>query len=162
MKTFGLNTEIWLPAPLEDVFEFFSDAANLEVLTPPWLRFEVLTPTPIEMKPGALIDYRLKIRGIPLRWQSEITEWSPPYRFVDEQRKGPYRRWHHTHTFESVDGGTSVGDIVDYAVPGGALIHKLFVKRDIENIFAYRHKKLLEIFSPNGDQQTTPLNAAKA
>ncbi len=162
MKTFQLNTEIWLPAPLEDVFEFFSDARNLEILTPSWLKFEVLTPEPIEMKPGTLIDYRLKLRGLPIRWQSKITEWDPPHRFVDEQQKGPYQRWHHTHTFAEADGGTVVGDIVDYAVPGGALVNKLFVKQDVEKIFAYRHQKLLEIFSANGDPQDAFLNAARA
>jgi ligand-binding SRPBCC domain-containing protein len=153
MKTFRIETEIWLPAPLDEVFEFFSNATNLETLTPPWLKFEVLTPSPIEMKPSTLIDYRLRMRGLPIRWQSEITEWSPPQRFVDEQRKGPYRLWHHTHTFAEKDGGTLVGDIVSYAVPGGSFINTLFVKRDVQNIFAYRHRQLLEIFATTQQDQ---------
>jgi len=161
MKTFQLNSEIWLPATIETVFEFFSDARNLETLTPPWLNFKVLTPSPIEMKPGTLIDYRLRTRGIPLRWQSEITDWAPPHRFVDEQRKGPYQRWHHTHTFVEVNGGTAVGDHVDYAVPGGALVHALLVKRDIEKIFAYRQQKLIDIFKATETQQETFLETTK-
>ena len=143
---FTVTTEQWLPRPLSEVFAFFADAGNLDVLTPGWLRFEILTPRPIEMKVGALIDYRLRLRGLPVRWQSEITEWNPPYRFVDEQRRGPYRLWHHTHTFAERDGGTVVRDVVRYDVPGGALMNSLFVKRDLQQIFAYRQQKLAELF----------------
>ena len=91
MKTFTLTNELWLPQQPQDVFPFFADAFNLERLTPPSLGFQVLTPPPIEMRVGTLIDYRVRLRGIPMRWQSEITEWEPPHRFVDEQRRGPYR-----------------------------------------------------------------------
>jgi ligand-binding SRPBCC domain-containing protein len=90
-----LTTEIRLPTPLVDVFEFFSDAYNLEEITPPWLHFSVQTPAPIEMKRGALIDYRLRLHGIPIHWRTEITAWEPPFRFVDEQLRGPYRYWRH-------------------------------------------------------------------
>ena len=144
---FTLTTEQWLPRPLPEVFAFFSEAGNLDTLTPPWLCFEILTPRPIEMKVGALIDYRLRIRGVPIRWQSEITAWQPPHRFVDEQRRGPYRVWHHEHTFVERDGDTLVGDRVRYAVFGGALVERLFVRRDITTIFAYRQKKLTELFA---------------
>ena len=96
--TYRLERDQWIPAPLEDVFAFFGDARNLERITPDTLRFEVRTPAPIEMKRGARIDYRLKIRGVPARWQSEITVWEPPRRFVDVQRRGPYRQWHHEYT----------------------------------------------------------------
>jgi ligand-binding SRPBCC domain-containing protein len=146
VKEFILATEAWLPRPLAEVFAFFADAGNLDVLTPPWLRFEILTPRPIQMRVGALIDYRLRLRGLPLRWQSEITAWQPPHRFVDEQRRGPYRAWIHEHTFIERDGGTLVGDRIRYAVPGGALVNTLFVRRDVEKIFKYRQARLAEIF----------------
>jgi ligand-binding SRPBCC domain-containing protein len=140
------ETEIWLPRPVGEVFPFFADAGNLDLLTPAWLRFEILTPRPIEMKTGALIDYRLRLRGFPIRWRTRICEWLPPVRFVDEQLRGPYRLWHHTHTFTERDGGTVVGDRVRYAVPGGAVVNALFVRRDVERIFAFRQQKLAELF----------------
>jgi ligand-binding SRPBCC domain-containing protein len=145
-RVFAYESQLWLPAPLDAVFPFFSDARNLERLTPPWLRFEVLTRPPMEMRPGALIDYRLRVRGIPLRWRSEITAWEPPHRFVDEQRRGPYRRWHHEHTFTESEGGTLAGDRVEYSVLGGAIMDRLFVRRDVEKIFAYRRAVLSELF----------------
>ncbi|UCF69494.1 MAG: SRPBCC family protein [Acidobacteriota bacterium] len=136
-----------LARPLEEVFPFFSDAYNLEQITPDFLKFRVLTPRPIEMRPGTLIDYKLRVRGLPLRWQSEITVWDPPLRFVDEQRRGPYRLWHHEHLFEARAGETLVRDIVDYAVWGGALIDRLFVRRDVERIFRFRQQVLASMFS---------------
>ena len=141
-----LRSELWLPRPLEEVFAFFADASNLQELTPDWLDFSILTPRPITMCRGALIDYRLKVHGIAIRWQSEITAWEPPLRFVDEQRRGPYRLWVHEHTFAARDGGTQVGDVVRYAAPGGFLIEWLFVRRDVERIFDFRRRKLLERF----------------
>lgn len=147
MRTFKLTTEQQIEKSQDEVFSYFSDAHNLAEITPPRLRFVVLTPRPIEMKVGTLIDYRLKLRGIPVRWQSEITAWEPPYFFVDEQRKGPYRCWIHKHTFVETDGGTLVGDEVEYAVPGGKLINDLIVRPDIEQIFAYRAEKLKELLS---------------
>src|SRR5579871_5848818 len=97
MRIHEFHGEQFLPRPLEEVFPFFADAGNLPILTPPWLHFHILTTRPIEMRRGALIDYRLRIHGLPIRWQSEIVEWDPPHRFVDEQRRGPYRLWHHEH-----------------------------------------------------------------
>jgi hypothetical protein len=140
------RTEIWLPRPPAEVFPFFADARNLEVLTPPWLRFEILTPLPIAMRAGAVIDYRLRVHGLPLRWRTEIAEWTPPERFVDVQVRGPYVLWHHTHTFAERDGGTVCGDRVRYWPRGGALVDRLFVRRDVERIFAYRAQKLRELF----------------
>lgn len=136
-----------IQAPLAEVFRFFSDAANLEHLTPPWLRFEVLTPAPIEMAPGALIDYRLRWRGVPLRWRTEIEIWEPARRFVDRQIRGPYRLWRHEHLFEEHRGGTMVEDRIEYAAIGGRLAHRLVVDRDVETIFAYRRQALQSIFS---------------
>ena len=144
MSVFALRNEVWLPRPIDEVFEFFSDAYNLETLTPPILRFEVLTPDPIRMETGTLIDYKLRLRGLPVRWQSEITAWEPPHRFVDEQRRGPYSMWVHEHTFVEKDGGTLAKDNVDYSVPGGALVNRLFVARDVRKIFEYRTERLLE------------------
>ena len=145
MKTSAFETQQWLPLPAQDVFNFFSDAFNLELLTPPWIQFRVITPPPIEMHQGTVIDYRLKLRGIPVRWQSQITVWEPPYRFVDEQLRGPYRKWVHRHTFIESNGGTLARDHVDYAVPGRVLVRKLLVERDLRKIFQYRQQKLREV-----------------
>jgi ligand-binding SRPBCC domain-containing protein len=150
MKTYQLQTELWLPQPPDRVFKFFADPRNLERITPPWLSFEILTPPDIEIEKGTLLDYRLRLRGIPLCWQSEIAVWEPPHRFVDRQTKGPYSLWVHEHTFTENDTGTTVGDRVEYAVPGGRLIHKFLVAPDLEKIFQYRRKILEEIFHPLG------------
>lgn len=148
MKEFLFNAELWLPRPVAEVFPFFSEARNLEELTPPWLKFEVLTPDPVQMRAGTLIDYRIHIHGIPIRWRTEIIVWEPPHRFVDTQLSGPYRLWHHTHTFTEKDGGTLCRDEVRYHPIGGTLMNTLFVRADVERIFAYRQKRLLEIFGP--------------
>ena len=146
MKEYTLHTELWLPRPREEIFPFFAEARNLEAITPPWLKFEVLTPAPIAIRAGAIIDYRIRVHGIPIRWRTEIAEWNPPHGFVDVQLRGPYTLWHHTHTFEERDGGTLCGDCVRYRPRGGALINWLFVRRDVERIFAYRQQRLREIF----------------
>jgi len=135
-----------LPQPIEEIFAYFSDATKLEEITPPWLQFHVVTPRPIEIAAGTRIDYRLRVHGLPLRWQSLISAWEPPYRFVDEQVRGPYRRWVHEHTFEPRGEVTRVRDRVDYQVPFGALAHELVVKRDLRKIFQYRLNKLAETF----------------
>lgn len=147
MKTFHFRDEIILPARLDRVFDFFAEARNLEKLTPPWLRFEVLTEGPISMAPGVLIDYRIHWRTIPLRWRTEIEAWEPPHRFVDRQIRGPYRLWRHEHLFVERDDGTSVVDRVGYAPFGGAIAHRLVVARDVERIFAYRHEVLRREFA---------------
>jgi ligand-binding SRPBCC domain-containing protein len=119
------------------------------------LHFEILTPLPLTMKPGALIDYRLRLYGIPIRWQSKISVWEPPHRFVDRQIRGPYRVWIHEHTFAEVDGGTLVGDTVEYAAPGGMLLQKLFLARDLRRIFAYRQERLRQKFGRSKPQDPT-------
>jgi ligand-binding SRPBCC domain-containing protein len=143
---YRLRSESIIPRSIEEVFAFFSDAGNLERLTPPWLNFNILTPLPIDMREGRLIDYKLRIRGVPVWWQSEITEWNPPYSFADHSRRGPYKYWRHQHRFEPCDGGTRVVDDVHYDVPGGAIVHWLVVKRDVQKIFEYRLRMLQEIF----------------
>ena len=143
---FHFEDELWLPRGRDEVFPFFADARNLSEITPPWVQFQVLTPAPIVMQPGALIDYRIRVHGLPIRWRTEITEWGPPHRFVDVQLRGPYTLWHHTHMFEEQDGGTLCIDKVNYRPRGGAIINRLFVRKDVQRIFAYRRKRLLELF----------------
>jgi ligand-binding SRPBCC domain-containing protein len=147
MQVHQFESELWLPRPREEIFAFFSDAANLDAITPEWLNFRTITPGPIEMQPGTLIDYKLRVRGIPVRWRTRIKVWEPPARFVDEQVRGPYRTWIHEHTFEERDGGTLGRDRVRYAVPFDWLVHRWLVRPDIERIFRYRTEKLREFFA---------------
>jgi ligand-binding SRPBCC domain-containing protein len=140
-----LERQQWVPRPPDEVFPFFAEAANLERLTPPWMRFEMLTPPPIEMTVGTHIQYRVHWWFLPIRWLTEIVEWSPPTRFVDVQLRGPYKLWHHTHTFEPVDGGTLIRDTVRYALPLGPLgqaAHRLAVRQDLKAIFDYRARRV--------------------
>lgn len=147
-----LRSTMWVPAPPAAVWPFFSDAHNLPLLTPPFLRFAILTPAPIAMAVDARIDYRLKVHGIPLRWRTRIARWEPPHCFADEQERGPYRRWFHTHTFEALDGGTVLGDHVEFAVRGGPfapLVSRWFVEPDVQRIFRYRLARIAERFGGN-------------
>ncbi len=146
MTLHAFNAELWLPEKRDVVFSFFADARNLEAITPPWLSFAIVTPEPIDMHTGARIDYQLRVHGFPVRWKTEISIWDPPYRFVDKQLRGPYRRWVHTHTFEEKDGGTLCRDHVEYAVLGGRFINWFLVRRDVEKIFAHRQKFLRRRF----------------
>ncbi|MEQ9406622.1 MAG: SRPBCC family protein [Fuerstiella sp.] len=141
-----LHSSILLPVPREVVFDFFSDAFQLERITPPWLKFRVITPAPILIQAGTLIDYRLRLRGVPIRWRTEISTWDPPFSFTDRQLKGPYYLWEHLHTFGTQDGGTLVTDEVRYRVPGGRLAHWLFVGSNLTKIFTYRREQMLELF----------------
>jgi ligand-binding SRPBCC domain-containing protein len=146
--SFLLEAEQFLPQPLDRVFLFFADARNLERLTPKSLSFEIETPE-IEMKAGTLIDYRLRLHGLPLRWQSEIRAWEPPHRFVDFQTRGPHSFWHHEHLFEERGGGTLVTDRVRYDLFGGFLIEPFFVRPDLKRIFSYRQEVLKQLFAPD-------------
>ena len=148
--SFQIHQEQLLAYPQEQVFRFFASAENLNILTPPWLGFNILTPLPIEMAVGAIIEYRIRLRGIPLIWRSEITEWQPPLAFCDEQRRGPYRYWIHRHAFEERPDGTMVTDHVDYGVLGGALVNRLFVAGELRRIFDYRKAMLAELFPGTG------------
>jgi hypothetical protein len=143
---FRLETSLTLPGrSLDTVFKFFSTASNLDAITPEFLAFRILTSHDIKMEVGAVIDYKLKIHGVPIYWKSLISCWDPPYCFVDEQLRGPCRYWIHKHEFEENEFGTVVRDVVRYQVFGGKLFHNLFVKRDVQSIFEYRQRKLLEI-----------------
>ena len=145
MKLFTLKTEQWIPRTPEQLFPFFANPENLEQLTPPWLHFRIVSPR-VDIHAGARIDYRLRLHGVPLKWQSEITVWEPPFRFIDVQKRGPYRAWIHEHTFESRDGRTLMRDHVQYAVAGGALVRKFLVAPDLEKIFNFRRVRLESIF----------------
>ena len=140
-----------VPLPPAEAFEFFADAFNLERITPPFLAFRVTTPAPIEIGEGTLIDYRLKLHGLPVGWQTRIESWEPPHRFVDRQIRGPYALWEHTHTVEP-DGedGSLIGDCVRYSVGLGRLgvaAHSLLVRRDVEAIFDYRSEAVTKILA---------------
>jgi ligand-binding SRPBCC domain-containing protein len=147
---FGYHTlirEQHLPGMPDEVFGFFAEAANLEAITPPWLRFAITTPQPIAMGAGTLIEYRLTLHRIPIRWLTRIDVWEPGVRFVDAQLRGPYALWHHTHEFEAAgDDRTLMRDTVRYALPLGplgAVAHRLFVRRDVERIFDHRKDVLI-------------------
>jgi ligand-binding SRPBCC domain-containing protein len=147
-----LEREQRLPGPPDAVFGFFADARNLEAITPPLLRFRVVTPEPIEMRVGTLIQYRLRLRGVPVNWLTTIQAWDPPHRFVDVQLRGPYALWHHTHELRADPAdrdATIVRDTVRYAIgfgPLGELAHRLLVRRDLEAIFAFRHEAVARHF----------------
>ena len=148
MRQHTLTREQRLPGSPDDVFPFFADARNLEAITPPLLRFRVVTPEPILMGRGTLIRYRLRVRGLPVGWLTQITAWEPPHRFVDEQLEGPYALWHHTHTFEADGDETIMRDVVRYAVgfgPLGALANALVVRRDVAGIFDFRAQRVREL-----------------
>jgi ligand-binding SRPBCC domain-containing protein len=151
MKIHQLRRQLWLPLPPEKLFPFFADATNLEAITPPWLKFQVLTPN-IVMGEGTLIEYRLRVHGFPLRWHSRIVVWQPPHRFVDEELRGPYRRWIHEHSFEEQNGGTLVRDHVHYAVWFDFFVHRLLVRPDVERIFKFRAEALWELFGQKQGQ----------
>jgi ligand-binding SRPBCC domain-containing protein len=144
-----LTMRQWLPLSPEELFPFYGDATNLERITPSFLRFRVVTPRPIVMGEGTMIDYEIRLHGIPVRWRTKITAWDPPHGFRDEQVRGPYVFWRHTHLFEGEGDGTMTTDRVEYIVPGGVFapwVHRLAVKDDVQSIFRYRGKVLAELF----------------
>ena len=148
-KRFVLEQIQIIPKPRSEVFAFFSDARNLERLTPDFLGFQIITPEPVEMKAGAIIEYSLRLYGVPLHWTTRIDTFEPETRFVDIQLQGPYKFWRHLHEFEDVEEGTRIRDAVDYEVPLGVLgtaAHVLFVRASLERIFCYRRKAVTEVF----------------
>jgi ligand-binding SRPBCC domain-containing protein len=140
-RSYRLERSQLVPLPPDDTFAFFSDASNLEVITPPWLRFRIRTRRPIHMQEGTLIDYRLALHRVPLRWRTQITLWQPRRMFVDTQVRGPFSLWEHTHSFEPTGRGTVIRDVVRYRLPFGllgAIVHRALVRRDLERIFDFR------------------------
>ena len=151
MQLYTFKKEQKISKNIESVFLFFSKPENLSVITPSKMNFKILTPSPVEMKEGALIDYTVSILGFSVRWRTLITHYKPSDMFVDQQLKGPYSMWHHTHFFEKInDNETLIKDLVVYAVPFGIigkLAHSLYIKRDLDDIFNFRSQKISEIFN---------------
>ena len=144
------TTQQLIARPRPEVFDFFSKAENLERITPPELSFHIVTPVAVKIEKGCLIDYRLSLHGIPMKWQSSITVWDPPNEFADEQTIGPYKQWVHRHSFTEIDAGTTlIDDEVRYRLPlepFGDIVH-VFVERELTNIFAHRQKTVEDLFS---------------
>ena len=150
MRFHTVRREQQVPRPPDEVFDFFSDARNLDEITPPWLGFRTLTAGPLRLAAGTRIRYRLSLHGAPVTWTTEIRRWNPPWRFVDVQVRGPYDLWHHTHRFEPSNGGTRMIDLVRYRLPFGPVgrvVNALIVRRDVERIFDYRKRRIDEIFA---------------
>ena len=150
MKIYELNKIQFINQPIDVVFNFFSKPENLALITPSKLAFKILTPTPITINKGTLIDYTIRLMRFPVHWRTLITKYNPPYEFVDEQIKGPYLFWHHTHTFKAVNGGSEIKDKVRYSIPMGYLgqfIHKIWIKKDLEKIFEYRKAVIDKLFN---------------
>ena len=144
-----LEREQIVKRPVDEVFSFFAEAQNLERITPPFMAFKILTPMPMAVEEGSLIDYKIGLHGIPMKWRTRISVWEPGVRFVDEQLKGPYAKWHHLHEFHEHPEGTLCYDRVDYRLPFGPLgpiAHALNVKSTLKRIFDYRHEAIEEIF----------------
>ena len=150
MKVYKIETSQYIKRSLTKVFDYFSRPENLAEITPSDLNFRILTPQPLEMKQGTIIDYTITLFKIPVHWRTLITTYEPPFKFVDEQIKGPYSLWHHTHFFKEVPGGVEIHDTVCYSIPFGffgRLLHAIWIKKDLEYIFEYRKNVINEIFS---------------
>lgn len=159
MSVFTLMRTQYIERPLDEVFPFFENPENLARITPASVGFRILTPLPIVMKAGAVIDYTIKVFGIRRYWTTLITDYEPPFRFVDVQLKGPYTFWHHTHTFESTQRGTLMQDEVRYVLPFGPvgrLVHGLFVKRQLQKIFDHRADVIAEHFGSKSETSGAP------
>lgn len=151
--------EQFVSTPIESLFPFFARPENLERITPASLCFSILSPSPVPMHTGALIDYRIYIRGIPQRWRTRIVEYDPPLGFVDEQVQGPFRLWIHRHTFVPAKSGTTILDEVRYAPPLGSIgrfVHAVYIERELRRIFAYRRSKIAELFGDEPTQLSAP------
>jgi ligand-binding SRPBCC domain-containing protein len=156
--TYTLQRRQFFPRPRDEVFPFFADAGNLQRITPSWLHFTYVTPLPVAMRPGTLIEYQIRLGSIPLRWQTRIEEFDPPRRFVDVQLRGPYRMWHHTHEFQEVEGGTLMIDLVRYQMPLGPLgrlAHALLVRHLLARIFDYRYQVMAGLLGEGSFEHAT-------
>ena len=150
MAEHTLERKLTLDRPIKTIFDFFADAANLERITPPELKFHIITEQPIQIEKGTLIDYSLKMRGFPVKWRTEISVWEPPHKFVDRQLRGPYKQWIHTHSFTEIDvGKTLIEDEVRYRLPLEPLgdVAHFLVRRELDYIFDYRQKAVAEILT---------------
>lgn len=151
---YTLRQEQWIARPIDEVFAFFANAHNLEAITPPWLNFRILSVTPGAIAEGTEIRYRLRLHGLPIDWRTEIRKWNPPCRFVDVQRSGPYKLWHHTHRFEAHGNRTRMVDVVRYQLPFGILgriVHMLKVRGDVQRIFTYRRQQIDAYFAQQAE-----------
>jgi len=159
MKLYKIESKQIINKPLEDVFSFFSRPENLSLITPARLNFNILTPAPIQMRQGTVIDYTIKIFKFPIHWRTLITTYEPPFKFVDEQMKGPYTLWHHTHIFRETDQGVEIIDEVHYSIPVGILgrlLHFLWIKNDLKNIFEHRKVVIEKLFQNNNYKNFLP------
>lgn len=148
MAEHTLTRKLSINRNIDEVFDFFSEAQNLQEICPPELNFNILTPLPIEVKKDTIIDYKLKLRGFPIKWKTRISDWNPPFSFVDESLKGPYKQWIHTHTFaENAEGGTEMEDIVRYRLPFEPVgdIALWFVRRELDYIFDFRQETVIRM-----------------
>jgi ligand-binding SRPBCC domain-containing protein len=145
MKYYEFKVKQFIKLPIEEVFNYFSNPSNLQKITPKYLNFKIKNQPPLKMNKGQFFQYQLRVRGIPINWTSLISSYHPPHSFIDEQIKGPYSSWHHTHTFKEENGGTSIFDEVKYSLPLGfigGIINSIWVKRDLDSIFKYRRKMI--------------------
>lgn len=141
--SYSLRMATFVRRPRAEVFAALSDASVLQQLTPPWVRYRIITPMPVEMRKGAIFDYAMRIRCLPVKWRTEITEWSPPELFADTQRRGPFREWRDRHLFSEIDEGTTlVENDISYRVPGGRFVHRLFVRRDLLQVYRYEQRMM--------------------
>lgn len=152
---YQLTDQVIVVKPLEEVWDFFSGAENLPRITPEWMHFRIVTPQPIAMHQDALIDYTIRVSGVPVKWKTRIIDWSPPRQFIDLQLRGPYTLWHHQHTFEAVapfeGGGTRCRDRVTYKLPAGPIgrvMNRLMVRRQLREIFGYRREAIGKLLAP--------------
>jgi hypothetical protein len=164
LKNQVLQEQQIVPDSIERVFSFFSDAANLQLITPSWLNFQTVSPLPIQMHEGVKMEHALRLHNLPVRWLTVITQWEPPYRFTDFQERGPFALWSHAHEFRSIDQGTEITDTVTYRVPGGPLgvvVDKLYVRRDLRRIFDYRKRVIGQLIVPTSEYMKQPESLVK-
>jgi ligand-binding SRPBCC domain-containing protein len=160
MQIYVLRSEMWVSVPLRQAFSFFEDPHNLAKITPPWLNFRVTSPQKVEMRKGAEVEYTIQWMNLPIHWKTIILEYQAPNLFIDEQAKGPYSLWRHTHNFESSETGTRVGDRVEYALPfglAGRFAHYLIVRKHLLQIFRFRQEQIGRLLGGEARQIMQPI-----